>query len=720
MKLRKNKAALIALTILVAATAIFAVEVTDRNKIVMIETMKYVNQIHYNPHEIDNELSERVFDMYLDRLDYRKRFLLKSDVDKFAKMRDEIDDQINSKDLSDKFEFYVDVNKAFEERLDQVDSFYKELLAKPFNYYDKDSLETDGDKSQWCSDMAHLKERWRKLLEYQTLTRYFMLKETADSIGTDEDEVDEDLMALFLKNGKLDPDLEKEARQKVEKATEMMIKRLRDQNTDDRFAIYMNSILNSLDPHTTYMPPKAEEDFNIDMTGQFEGIGARLSQEDGYIKVTEIIPGSASWRQGELEPEDLIIKVAQGNEEPIDVVDMPVDDAVTYIRGKKGTEVRLTVKKATGEIKVIPIIRDVVVIEETYAKAAVLNDTQRNKRYGYVRLPGFYRDFQNKTNRNSTDDVAQAIDLLKDEDIDGMILDLRNNGGGALQDAVSIGGLFIEQGPIVQVSDKIRGTRVHADFDKRVQYDGPLVVLVNQFSASASEILSAALQDYNRAVIIGPKSSFGKGTVQNLNDLDRYVSPIFEYLKPLGSLKLTIQKFYRIDGTTTQYKGVIPDVVVPCPYDYIDIGEREYDYALPYDTIEPAKYDLWKKGKMNDSVVSHRSQARTEENEAFTYLEKRNEALREEREQTRLSLNVVDMIQERQKNKEYRKKMESYLVEREGLDVTLKDLYPPEEEKDASQLEQEQNLITNLKKDIYVTEATFVLDDLNEYKAAMK
>ncbi len=718
--MRQNRRILVAMLILIAFSSIFAVDVTDRNKIVMIETMKYVNQIHFNPHEIDDELSERVFDMYLDRLDYRKRFFLQSDVDRLSKMQDEIDDQINSKDLPEKFEFYVDVNGIFEERLDQVDAFYKDMLSNPFDYFSGDSLETDGDKSKWCKDMASLKKRWEKLLKYQVLQRYFVLKETADSLNTDDEEVQKDLMALFLKGGKLDPALEEEARQKVLKSTEMMLKRLRDQNTDDRFAIYMNSILNSLDPHTAYMPPKAEEDFQIDMTGQFEGIGARLSQEDGYIKVTEIIPGSASWRQGELEPEDLILKVAQGDGEALDVVDMPVDDAVTYIRGKKGTEVRLTVKKSTGEIKVIPIIRDVVVIEETYAKAALLKDTKRSKRYGYVRLPGFYRDFQNKTNRNSTDDVAQAIALLKDEDIDGMILDLRNNGGGALQDAVSIGGLFIEEGPIVQVSDKIRGTRVHSDYDSRVQYDGPLVVLVNQFSASASEILSAALQDYNRAVIIGSNSSFGKGTVQNLNDLDRYVNSLFEYLKPFGSLKLTIQKFYRIDGTTTQYRGVIPDIVLPSPYDYVDIGEKEYDYALPYDTIEPAQYELWSKTKLDNSVVSRRSQSRTDENEAFSYLEKRNDALRKEREQTMLSLNVIDMIQERQKNEEYRKKMESYLVEREGLDVQLKDLYPLEEEKDANQLEQEQDMITNLKKDIYVQEATFVLDDLNEYKAALK
>ncbi len=718
--MRYYKGLLIAVTLLVAFTAIVAVEVTDRNKIVMIETMKIVDKIHFDPHEVDNELSERVFDMYLDRLDYQKRFFLQSDVNRLQAMRDEIDDQINSKELSDKFDFYVKTNTIFEERLDQVESFYEGMLAQPFDYFEQDSLETDGDKSVWCSDMAHLKQRWEQLLKYQVLQRYFILKETSDSISTDENEVDENLMDVFLKDGKLDSELEAQAREKVKKSTELMLKRLKDMNEDDRFALYMNSILNSFDPHTTYMPPKAEEDFQIDMTGQFEGIGARLTQEDGYIKVTEIIPGSASWRQGELEPEDKIIKVAQGDGEPLDVIDMLVDDAVQFIRGKKGTEVRLTVQKASGEIKVIPIIRDVVVIEETYAKAALLKDTKRNRNYGYIRLPGFYRDFTNNTNRNSTDDIAQAIDRLQEEKVFGIILDLRNNGGGALQDAVSIGGLFIEEGPIVQVSDKIRGTRVHSDYDSRVQWDGPLVILVNQFSASASEILAAALQDYNRAIVIGSEQSFGKGTVQNLNDLDRYVNPIFAYLKPFGSLKLTIQKFYRIDGTTTQDKGVEPDIVMPCPYDYIDIGEKEYEYYLPYDTIKAADYELWSKTKLDNPLISNHNKERMNNSDALKYLEERNEALRKEREETKLDLNVLSMIQERQKNKTYRKKMESYLQENENLDVTLKELYPSDEEKDASQLEQEKDLITNIKKDVYIGEAMFVLDDLKDTKAAMK
>ncbi|RZK27879.1 MAG: tail-specific protease, partial [Hymenobacter sp.] len=363
-------------------------------------------------------------------------------------------------------------------------------------------------------------------------------------------------------------------------------------DTSETLANYANTIANTYDPHTEYFAPKDKEEFDYQLTGRLEGIGATLREKDGLIYIEEIVPGSASFRQGQLKKGDAILRVAQGATEPVSIEGWHTAKAVTLIRGKKGTEVRLTVKKPDGSTKIIPIIRDVVINEETYAQSAIINDPS-GKKIGYLRLPGFYADFNNNGGRSSADDVKKELAKLNAEGAQGIVFDLRTNGGGSLTDAVEMAGLFMPSGPMVQVHDSRGVTNVLNDKDPRVQYTGPLVVLVNKYSASASEILAAAVQDYKRGIIMGSTSTYGKGTVQRVVDLDETLPAELNALKPFGSLKFTMQKFYRVTGASTQFKGVASDIVLPDVYSYLDQGEKESDYPLKWDEIKPASFRPW-------------------------------------------------------------------------------------------------------------------------------
>ncbi|MEO1715046.1 MAG: S41 family peptidase, partial [Bacteroidota bacterium] len=365
--------------------------------------------------------------------------------------------------------------------------------------------------------------------------------------------------------------------------------RLEKRKRSDYLSIYINSITNVFDPHTSYFEPIEKQNFDINMSGKLEGIGARLQSDGNYTKITSVIVGGPAWKQGDLKENDKIMKVAQDGEDPIDVTGMQLDDVVSQIRGEKGTKVILTVKKIDGSIADIEIVRDVVILEEGFAKSLILHTTAKEK-VGFISLPRFYDDFYDEEGRSCARDVATEIDKLKKENVRGIILDLRNNGGGSLRDVVTMSGFFIEKGPIVQVKARGRSPEVLEDNDPSVKWDGHLIVMVNQFSASASEILAAALQDYERAVIVGSTSTFGKGTVQRFYNLDRAI-PGYSELKPFGEIKLTTQKFYRIDGGSTQLKGVTPDIILPDMYSYIETGEKEQEYPMNWTQIAPVPHE---------------------------------------------------------------------------------------------------------------------------------
>lgn len=549
-----------------------------------------LNGQHYTPKLINDDFSVLAFENTLENLDGGKQFFTQADIDRLSPYKTQIDDQINA----GRFDFFDSAWSTLMLRLNQIEPWITEPLKKPIEYTSGGTFEVSETNKVYAANDAALKDYWTRWTRYQVLDRvYRKQKQQADfKKGTDTSGI--------VKIVPFDT-LELKARNETKAFIENWFKRWRKMDRQDKVAFYANTIAEIYDPHTNYFPPADKENFDISMTGKLEGIGATLTERDGYVKVERIVPGSASYKQGELKAGDLILKVAQGLEEPVDVVDMKLDDAIQLIRGKKGTEVRLTVKKLDGVIKVIPIIREVVVIEETYARSALL--THKGKRFGIIQLPSFYADFSSRgRGRNSAGDVRLEVEKLKQEGVDGIILDLRNNGGGSLADAIEMSGLFIASGPIVQVKDSEGVINAANDFNPTTLYSGPLVVLTNAYSASASEILAAALQDYKRAIILGSKATFGKGTVQTMVALNGGKTDVFP--KGFGELKVTIQKFYRINGGTTQLKGVEPDVVVPDIYDGVERGEKELDYHLAYDQIPSASYKSYESKAYREAIKS--------------------------------------------------------------------------------------------------------------------
>ena len=465
---------------------------------------------HYNPGEINDDFSEKAFTLYIERMDFGKRFLLQEDIEKLSKYKKELDNAMNNVN----FEFFDLSVSILDKRTIESEAYCKEILSHPFDFTANDKVEIDAKKLDFAKDKNEMKGRWNKLLKYETMNSLYDLDDEQKQASEKSDTV---TIKSFTA-------LEEKAREKVLKRYSEYFHRISKLNQDDRLDVYVNSLVNVFDPHTEYFPPKQKENFDIRFSGQLEGIGAQLTQRDTYIEVANIVPGSPSWKNGELEPGDIILKVAQGDEEFVDVVDMRLDEAVLLIRGKKGTMVRLSIKKKIdGALKEISLIRDVVVLEDTYAKSAIINDPESGKNYGYLKLPSFYVDFGNPNGRNCYDDVKIEIEKLKSENVSGIIFDLRDDGGGSLEDVVKIAGLFIKDGPIVQSVGSKGAKKIHKDLDLQVQYGGTLVVMVNAISASASEIFAAAMQDYNRAIIIGGNSTYGKGTVQNFTELDRMV-----------------------------------------------------------------------------------------------------------------------------------------------------------------------------------------------------
>ncbi len=669
-------------------------EDNKRDEVLIDLIFKGLDEAHFQPLSLDDDFSAKAYDLYLERLDYSKRYLIAEDVEKMAPYKLKIDDEVKNRT----FEFYTLSAEIIKNRIEESKVFYQEILEEPFDFTTNETIEVDYEKLAFVKDKAALKERWRKLLKYQTLARLADMIEEQEQAAEKSDTVTIKSVA----------ELEVEAREKVKKNYVDFYDRMDDLNDKDRQSVYLNSVINVYGPHTSYFPPQDKENFDISMSGQLEGIGARLIKKDGYIKVSEIVPGSASYRQGDLKAGDLITKVAQGNEEPVDVVDADIDDAVKLIRGKKGTEVRLTVKKIDGTIQVIPIVRDVVLIEETYARSVILKK-DNNKSVGYIHLPKFYADFSKKDGRSCARDVEKEVEKLKSEGVSGIILDLRNNGGGSLQDVVDMAGLFIEKGPIVQVKAKRGAPYVLKDDNSEVQYDGPLVVMVNNNSASASEIMAAAIQDYQRGIIIGSNSSFGKGTVQRFFGLDDFV--IDRSLTPLGAVKITTQKFYRVNGGATQLKGVTPDIVVPDIFSFIETGEKEHDHVMKWDEISAVEYKQWKPSYNLDKVRKN-SEARIKDNNTFQLIQENAKWLKGRRDITNFSLNLEKYRAEQKKTKEEAERYDDIDKVIEGLQVMNIKADLPAIDADTVKQERNKKWLERIEKDAYINEALMVIDDM--------
>ena len=655
-----------------------------------------LNSQHYHPREINDEFAALVFENIFDNLDGNKQFFTEEDVTRFGQSKNRIDDEINAGQLT----FFDSVWSTLMHRLDRIEPEILSDLEGPLDYDEQVQFEVSVENKKYQKDVDALIDYWHRWTRYQVVDRvYRKQKQQKDLEKSKKDSAATEIKILPFDT------LELKARNETKKFVQSWFKRWRKMDRQDQISFYGNTISEIFDPHTNYYPPADKDNFDISMTGKLEGIGATLSERDGYIKVERIVPGSASYKQGDLKAGDLILKVAQGEKEPVDVVDMKLDDAIQLIRGKKGTEVRLTVKKPDGVIQVVPIVRDVVVIEETYARSALIN--KDGKKYGIIQLPSFYADFsQRGRGRNSAGDVRRELEKLKESQVDGIILDLRNNGGGSLADAIEMSGLFISSGPIVQVKNSEGEIRQAQDYNPTTLYDKPLVILTNAYSASASEILAAALQDYNRAVVVGSKSTFGKGTVQTMVPLRGGTTDVFP--RGFGDLKVTIQKFYRINGGTTQLKGVIPDVIVPDIYDGVDRGEKEMDYHLAYDEIPAAKYKDYSTKAYNKAISKGRDWVSKQE--YFEMVQKRAKQIEEVRKGMTYSLRLEEFEQQQKDLEEKDKWFRDYKYQRQFDTAFALPLDLEMVASDSIKLKQKSTWMRGYDKDATVDVAIEILD----------
>ena len=674
----------------------FYMKAQDEGESILLQAVNMSLQgAHYDPPLVDDAFSQKAFDLYLKNIDANKRLLLASDTVQLVNYRNEIDNEIND----GTYKLFNLSLELIQKQTKSTEGYFEEFLEHPFSFIENEEVNL-GEDMPFAKDETELRDRWRKYLKYSVLSRLH------DDIIAQEKAIEKSDTIFTPKSY---DSLEYHARKNVLKTHRDWYKRLNRLDRKDRLALYINSITAVYDPHTNYFPPEQKEDFDIQMSGQLEGIGAQLQEKDGYIKITNIIPGGPSSLQGELMANDLILKVKQEGGEPVEIIDWRINDAVKIIRGKKGTKVTLTVRKPDGSVKNITITRDVVVLEETYAKSLILHD-QDNVKTGYIYLPTFYADFQNPRGRFSWKDVKVEVEKLKATGIKGIILDLRNNGGGSLDDVVKMGGLFIDQGPIVQVKEKGRQAQVLEDRYPGAEWDGALVIMINEFSASASEIMAAAMQDYGRAVIVGSSSSHGKGTVQRFLNLNQTLRN--KNLPDLGSVKLTIQKFYRINGDATQLKGVNSDVVLPDNYMYIKTGENENDHAMAWDQISSSKYETSPLDAHNKAIK--KSQARVKKNETFNLIQEN--ALRWELQR---EINTFPLSLEAYKAQEVKEKKEGEKYE--ALNKIIINVFVvrniPSDlaliNGEESRVKRNEEWIKGIAKDPYVYEALQIIEDLN-------
>ena len=664
----------------------------DKDKL-LIEVITYVMERgHFNPKKIDDSFSLNVFRNYINDIDGQHRFFLQSDINNFKRFQKEIDDQIKSSEISF---FNLTYNRLIS-RIEQVEGFYEEILTTPFDFKTNDSINLNFEKLPYAKTLNGLKAIWRKRFKLSTLEYFSSLKEQQSL------DMAQDSTYQF----KSDLVLEEQARAKTNENIKNYFDIISDIERKDWFSIYVNTITMGFDPHSNYFAPDDKEKFDQNISGKFEGIGARLQKKNQEVEITEIIVGGPVWKAKALEVGDVILKVAQKEEAPLEIGSMRLNDAVKLIKGPKGTQVYLTVKRVSGLIEEVVITRDIVELEESYAKASII--LKNNKQYGFIQLPKFYIDFKDQNSRNAASDIKKEIELLKKRDIKGIILDLRNNGGGSLKTVVDITGYFIDNGPVVQVKSTGGRKDILYDEDPSVVWGGSLVIMVNEFSASASEILAAALQDYKRAVILGSKQTFGKGTVQNVIDLNKIISGGTH--GDLGAVKITTDKFYRINGGSTQLEGVRSDVIMKNQYSYIDMGEKDQENPLIWDSIQPARFSKWN-NQPNYEFALKQSSVRLKNNPNLSLIEEQALQIQQQQDDYIYTLNYEDYLLERDKNKKIAEKFDGLKKYRSNLFFEW--IPDPGTPIDNIVKEKKIRWIESLEKDLYIEEAVNILEDLN-------
>ena len=668
---------------------------SDKDQLLLQLVSYILDEGHYVEKELDDDFSSKAFYTYIDMIDPYKRYLYKSDIEKFKEFEYLLDDHFKNADLT----FFNLTHETLIKRIDESKGIYTDIFNSPFNYKIDEVLVVN-DSIEFVEDLSEMKDRWRKTFKYYTLNNLNDLLSENDSIKA------------LLKNNKdfdttIEPFKEKSRNSSLEFCNDVY-QYYSDRSRQEWFSIYVNSLVYQFDPHTSYFNPDDKDDFDVDMSGNYAGIGARLQQKMDKISVVELISGGPAWRQNKLEVGDVLLKVRQTDEEnPVSIVGMRIKDAVKLIKGPIESSVILTIKKVDGQITELKIPRDIVQLEETYAKSSIVE--RSNSKYGLINLPKFYFDFEDYSERNAASDIKKEIIRLKDEGIEGLILDLRNNGGGGLKPAVDMAGLFIEDGPIVQVQSFEKRKEILKDRDRSIVWDGPLVILVNELSASSSEILAAAMQDYKRAIIIGSTQTYGKGTVQNVLDLNRMIKANTN--GDMGAFKFTIQKYYRINGGSVQLEGVKSDVVIPNRYSYIDFGEKEQDNPLEWDKITAVEYTPWSSNFDYSSAIK-KSKLRIKSNEYLKLIDDNAKWIKSVRDNQEFTLNYFDYIDKIKEDELTAKSFDKLKEFKTNLEFKSLPYEISLFEKDSTLQLKRNRWHKNLAKDLYIEEALNVLNDL--------
>ena len=648
---------------------------------VLLEIVKYVvERGHYNSIDLDDNFSVKIFDDFISKLDPQKRFFTVNDIRQLNRYKYKIDDQIKNYQL----EFFEETYKTYNQRVSDAKLFVDKVFETDFDFSENEFIDLNNDSIPFSIGKNQLFERWRKQIKYSVLD-IVTQRYSSDSLDFNEIKIN--------------------AISTVKKNTNDFFDYANELDRDDWFSVFVNSFVSQFDPHTFYFKPDDKEKFDVSISGKFDGIGARLSKADGNVKIVDVIIGGPVWRDKLLDVGDVILAVGQGDDELVSIYGMKLDDSIKLIKGPAGTVVTLRVKKIDGQIQDVKIKRDEVELEETFAKSTVISKNDNN--YGYISLPKFYADFDNYKNRNSANDVKNEIIKLKNNGIQGLILDLRNNGGGSLQTVVEMTGLFIEKGPVVQVKSIGNRKKVLYDRDPQVYWDGPLVLLINEMSASASEIISAALQDYNRAIIIGSEKSFGKGTVQNIIDLNRFISNT-DY--DMGALKVTTDIFYRINGESVQLEGVQSDIIIPDSYMYIFNGERDEKNPIKWDKIGPATYTKWNKYSDKFNYVKDQINKKLDQNKLINNIYDRAQWIRNQQNLKNVPLNIVEYKKYQKNQKQKASQFDNISKYQNELSFNLLKAEKPFINANRELFEARAKWHESLSKDIFIDQAVNALD----------
>ena len=670
-------------------------DASDKDSLI-IQLITYVlDQAHYLDKDINDDFSEKVFDTFLENLDPYKRYFYASDIYEFSKYKHSIDDAFKNPNL----DFFDLVHERYSSRMLESEKIFNDILSKPFDFSKDEICECDFEVLDYVQTKDELYDRWRKLLKIYVIENYH--NEIEDDLRKQEEDPNFKLRKLDL--------IEKETRDVLNETMNQNFRFISEEmQRSDWFSVYINSFVSQYDPNTSYLDPESKDRFDVDMSGNYAGIGARLQKKIDKVEITEVISGGPAWRDNILEKGDAILKVRQDDEEePVSILNMRLSEAVKLIKGKKGTRVHLTIKKVDGSISEVSVKRDIVLLEETYIKSSIVE--KGNNNFGIINIPKFYIDFDNQSNRDAAKDLRTEIERLKEQGVQGLVIDLRNNGGGALKTVVDMAGMFIKNGPVVQVKYFDKEKQVLSDRDRSILWTGPLVILVNEGSASASEILAAAMQDYKRAIIIGGNQTWGKGTVQNVFPLNRMVRGNTN--GDLGALRYTTQKYYRINGGSVQLEGVKSDINVPYRYKYLDFGEKDSENPLQWDEIDQVEYATWDSNFNFDEAI-RKSKKRMADNKYLKLVDENAKWIKSVRDDKLINLNYDKFKLELDENSLKTEKFKA--LNDFSMDYNFKSLpYELDLIKNDSVLGLKRSRWhKSLNKDFYIDEALNVLSDL--------